>query len=118
MRREDTESADEFLVAGRGELHLAILVETLRREGYEFSVSRPEVITHEVDVRPWVGVKQQALRAHASQAGGGADVRTVRLLAALPRPLARRVLGREWFVEVGARADAARRVDPFIPAVR
>jgi len=49
LRVEDTESADEFLVAGRGELHLAILVETLRREGYEFSVSRPEVITHEVD---------------------------------------------------------------------
>src|SRR6195256_3402329 len=49
LRVEETESADEFLVAGRGELHLAILVETLRREGYEFSVSRPEVITHEVD---------------------------------------------------------------------
>src|SRR5207302_6291157 len=42
-------SADEFLVSGRGELHLAILVETLRREGYEFAVSRPEVITREVD---------------------------------------------------------------------
>jgi GTP-binding protein len=49
LRVEDTDSADEFLVSGRGELHLAILVETLRREGYEFSVSRPEVITHEVD---------------------------------------------------------------------
>ena len=49
LRVEDTDSADEFLVAGRGELHLAILVETLRREGYEFSVSRPEVITHEID---------------------------------------------------------------------
>ena len=44
---EDTESADEFLVSGRGELHLAILIETLRREGYEFQVSRPEVITRE-----------------------------------------------------------------------
>jgi GTP-binding protein len=49
LRVEDTDSADEFLVSGRGELHLAILVETLRREGYEFSVSRPEVITREVD---------------------------------------------------------------------
>jgi GTP-binding protein len=49
LRVDETESADEFLVAGRGELHLAILVETLRREGYEFSVSRPEVITREVD---------------------------------------------------------------------
>ncbi len=45
LRVEDTDSADEFLVSGRGELHLAILVETLRREGYEFQVSRPEVIT-------------------------------------------------------------------------
>ncbi len=49
LRVEGTDSADEFLVSGRGELHLAILVETLRREGYEFSVSRPEVITREVD---------------------------------------------------------------------
>jgi GTP-binding protein len=47
LRVEDTESADEFLVAGRGELHLSILLETMRREGYEFQVSRPEVITHE-----------------------------------------------------------------------
>jgi GTP-binding protein len=49
LRVEDTDSADEFLVSGRGELHLAILVETLRREGYEFAVSRPEVITREVE---------------------------------------------------------------------
>ena len=49
LRVEDTESADEFLVSGRGELHLAILVETLRREGYEFAVSRPEVITREIE---------------------------------------------------------------------
>ncbi len=40
----DTESADAFLVSGRGELHLAILIETMRREGYEFQVSRPNVI--------------------------------------------------------------------------
>ncbi len=51
LRVEDTDSADEFLVSGRGELHLAILIETLRREGYEFSVSRPEVITKELEGR-------------------------------------------------------------------
>jgi GTP-binding protein len=39
-----TETSDTFLVSGRGELHLAILIETMRREGYEFQVSRPEVI--------------------------------------------------------------------------
>ena len=41
---EDCDTADAFIVSGRGELHLAILVETMRREGYEFAVSRPEVI--------------------------------------------------------------------------
>lgn len=44
LRVEDTATADTFLVSGRGELHLAILIETMRREGYEFQVSRPEVI--------------------------------------------------------------------------
>ena len=58
-------------------------------------------ITHEVDVRPWVAAKQRALAAHASQAAGGDNIRTVALLARLPRPVARAVLGREWFVEHG-----------------
>ena len=44
LRVDETESADTFLVSGRGELHLAILIETMRREGYEFQVSRPDVI--------------------------------------------------------------------------
>jgi GTP-binding protein len=44
LRVQETESAETFLVSGRGELHLAILIETMRREGYEFMVSRPEVI--------------------------------------------------------------------------
>jgi GTP-binding protein len=46
LRVEETDSADTFLVSGRGELHLGILIETMRREGYEFQVSRPEVIFH------------------------------------------------------------------------
>jgi GTP-binding protein len=49
LRVEDTENADTFLVSGRGELHLVILIETMRREGYEFQVSRPEVIFKVVD---------------------------------------------------------------------
>jgi GTP-binding protein len=44
LRVAETESADSFLVSGRGELHLGILIETMRREGYEFQVSRPSVI--------------------------------------------------------------------------
>ncbi|MEZ4864502.1 MAG: translational GTPase TypA [Caldilineaceae bacterium] len=47
LRVSETELASEFLVAGRGELHLAILIETMRREGYEFAVSPPEVIYKE-----------------------------------------------------------------------
>jgi GTP-binding protein len=49
LRVEDGSSPDEFVVSGRGELHLSILIETMRREGYELQVSRPEVITHDVD---------------------------------------------------------------------
>ncbi len=48
LRVEETDSPDAFLVAGRGELHLSILIETMRREGYEFSVGKPEVIRREV----------------------------------------------------------------------
>jgi GTP-binding protein len=49
LKVEDTESADTYLVSGRGELHLAILIETMRREGYEFQVSKPEVIYKELE---------------------------------------------------------------------
>ena len=49
LRVETTDLPDVFAVSGRGELHLSILIETMRREGYEFQVSRPEVITKEVD---------------------------------------------------------------------
>lgn len=47
MRVEETASSDAFKVSGRGELHLSILIETMRRQGYEFQVSKPEVITIE-----------------------------------------------------------------------
>jgi GTP-binding protein len=49
LRVEDTEDPEKFRVSGRGELHLGILIENMRREGYELGVSRPEVITREVD---------------------------------------------------------------------
>jgi len=56
LRVDDTEDPDKFRVSGRGELHLSVLVETMRREGFELAVSRPEVIMHEVDGdvhEPW-----------------------------------------------------------------
>ena len=49
LRVEETDSTDCFKVSGRGELHLGILIETMRREGYEFQVSKPEVIYKEID---------------------------------------------------------------------
>jgi GTP-binding protein len=49
LRVQDTADPDKFRVSGRGELHLAILIETMRREGFELGVSRPEVIIREID---------------------------------------------------------------------
>lgn len=54
LRVEDTDSPDRFKVSGRGELHLSVLIETMRREGFELGVSRPEVIVREID-----GVRQE-----------------------------------------------------------
>jgi len=51
IQLEPTDTPDTFVVAGRGELQIAVLIETLRREGYEFSVSRPEIIRREIDGR-------------------------------------------------------------------
>lgn len=49
LRVEPGESAEKFKVSGRGELHLSVLIESMRREGYELAVSRPEVVTREID---------------------------------------------------------------------
>ncbi|MBI3777014.1 MAG: translational GTPase TypA [Gammaproteobacteria bacterium] len=54
LRVEDTSEAEKFRVSGRGELHLSVLIENMRREGYELGVSRPEVIVKEID-----GVKME-----------------------------------------------------------
>ncbi|MGO8670616.1 MAG: translational GTPase TypA [Capsulimonadaceae bacterium] len=56
LRVAETDSPDQFSVSGRGELHLAVLIETMRREGYELQVSQPEVIIHEEN-----GVKMEPL---------------------------------------------------------
>ena len=49
MRVEETDTTEAFIVKGRGELHLSVLIETMRREGYEFQVSKPQVIMKEID---------------------------------------------------------------------
>ncbi len=51
LRVEETETPDSFVVSGRGELHLSVLIENMRRQGYEFAVSKPRVITKTVDGR-------------------------------------------------------------------
>ncbi|WP_144823853.1 translational GTPase TypA [Marinobacter piscensis] len=52
LRVEETESADKFKVSGRGELHLSVLIENMRRENFELAVGRPEVVIREVDGEP------------------------------------------------------------------
>jgi GTP-binding protein len=56
LRVEETEDPDKFVVYGRGELHLGVLIENMRREGYELAVSRPQVVVKEIDGKkcePW-----------------------------------------------------------------
>jgi len=57
MRLEETDTTEAFIVKGRGELHLSILIETMRREGYEFQVSKPRVIIKEIDGEPFEPVE-------------------------------------------------------------
>ncbi|GAC1698665.1 MAG: translational GTPase TypA [Candidatus Limnocylindrales bacterium] len=75
LEGEDTETPDTLLVSGRGELHLAILVENMRREGYEFQVSKPEVIGKVVDGKSLEPYEQ--LEVEVSQEGLGAVVELV-----------------------------------------
>jgi len=75
LKVEDTETPDTLLVSGRGELHLAILVENMRREGYEFQVSKPEVISKVVNGETQEPYEQ--LEVEVSQEGLGAVVELV-----------------------------------------
>ena len=50
---ETTDSSDKFIVFGRGVLHLSVLIETMRREGYELQIGQPQVIIKEIDGKKW-----------------------------------------------------------------
>lgn len=65
MRVEPTDSPDVFKVSGRGELQMAILIETMRREGFEFSVSRPEVLFQEIDGQIHEPVEEVVVDVHS-----------------------------------------------------
>ncbi len=70
LRVEDTADPDTFKVSGRGELHLSILIETMRREGYEIAVSRPEVIVKEIDGEQMEPYEQLVLDLDENYQGG------------------------------------------------
>ena len=102
LKVEETESPDSFKVMGRGELQLAILIETMRREGFELAVGKPEIITHQVGVKvqepmeqlvvdcpaEFVGVLMQKLGArkgiNTKMAGQGRPGARVRLEFLIP----------------------------------
>ena len=69
LRVKDTESADTFEVCGRGELHLSILIETMRREGYELAVSKPQVIISERNGRKYEPVEYVVIDVAEEHAG-------------------------------------------------
>jgi GTP-binding protein len=69
LRVSDTESADTYEVRGRGELHLSILIETMRREGYELAVSKPQVIIMERDGKKWEPVEYVVVDVAEEYAG-------------------------------------------------
>jgi GTP-binding protein len=69
LRVEDTQDPDKFKVSGRGELHLSILIENMRREGYELGVSRPEVIVREIDGEPAEPYEQVTIEVEEANQG-------------------------------------------------
>ncbi|MGH6636079.1 MAG: translational GTPase TypA, partial [Gammaproteobacteria bacterium] len=69
LRLQETDNANRFLVSGRGALHLAILIETMRREAYEFSVGRPQVIVKEIEGRACEPYEQLSIDAEAAHQG-------------------------------------------------
>ncbi|MGS1080132.1 translational GTPase TypA [Pseudoxanthomonas beigongshangi] len=70
LKVEETGDADKFLVSGRGELHLSVLIETMRREGFELAVSRPEVIIKEIDGQLMEPVEQLVVDIEEVHQGG------------------------------------------------
>lgn len=74
LRVQETESAAAFVVSGRGELHLAIFIETMRREGYEFAVSRPEVIFKEGDDGLLEPIEHMFLEVHTDYYGAVSEM--------------------------------------------
>jgi GTP-binding protein len=78
LRMENTDSADKFIVFGRGVLHLAVLIETMRREGYEMQIGQPQVIIKEVDGVKCEPVEEMTIDLPESVSGRAIDMVTIR----------------------------------------
>ncbi|TAL83071.1 MAG: translational GTPase TypA [Rhodanobacter sp.] len=70
LKVEEGSDPDKFIVSGRGELHLSVLIETMRREGYELAVSRPEVIIKEIDGQKQEPIEQLVIDVEEQHQGG------------------------------------------------
>jgi LmbE family N-acetylglucosaminyl deacetylase len=100
---EATVDRDALLGALRLARRLRLLPDEVDLATFERAYTPRREITHVVDVRRWIGPKRAAMAAHASQATADSGDRTLAALLRLPGPLYRAVLGREWFVQRGAR---------------
>ena len=78
LRVQDTNSADKFLVFGRGVLHLSVLIETMRREGYELQIGQPQVIIKEVDGAKCEPVEEMTIDLPESVSGKAIEMVTMR----------------------------------------
>jgi len=78
LRLEETGSADKFLVFGRGVLHLAVLIETMRREGYEMQIGQPQVIIKEIDGVKCEPVEELTIDLPDNLSGRAVDMATIR----------------------------------------
>jgi GTP-binding protein len=78
LRMENTDSADKFIVFGRGVLHLAVLIETMRREGYEMQIGQPQVIIKEIDGVKCEPVEEMTIDLPESVSGRAIDMVTIR----------------------------------------
>ena len=87
LRVEETDTPDAFVVSGRGELHLSVLVENMRRQGYEFCVSKPQVITKVIDGQVWEPFEMMVVDLPDEYTGTlieGAGIRKAELLNMTP----------------------------------
>ncbi len=78
LRMENTDSADKFIVFGRGVLHLAVLIETMRREGYELQIGQPQVIIKEIDGVKCEPVEELTIDLPENVSGRAIDMVTIR----------------------------------------